>query len=75
MSFIVDLTTCTRCATDPLVHHGRHFGQAVHALCSVHTLLLNGILRAGERADDPEESFTPESAVILHLLLPPDVFC
>jgi hypothetical protein len=49
--------------TDPLVHHGRHFGRTVHALCSVHVLLTNGILRMGERSDEPEESFTPEYCV------------
>jgi len=46
--------------TDPLVHHGHHFGRTVHALCRVHTLLTNGILRKGEYADKPEESFTHE---------------
>jgi hypothetical protein len=42
------------------VHHGRHFGRTVHALCSVQGLLRNGILRSGELSDEPEESFTPE---------------
>jgi hypothetical protein len=46
--------------TDPLVHHGRHFGCTVHALCRVHTLLTNGILREVELADEPEESFSKE---------------
>jgi hypothetical protein len=36
------------------------FGRTVHALCSVHALLTNGILRLGELADEPEESFTAE---------------
>jgi len=48
------------CLTDPLVHHGRHFGRTVHALCNIHTLLTNGILRLVELADRPEESFTAE---------------
>ncbi|KAH7923641.1 hypothetical protein BV22DRAFT_1105998 [Leucogyrophana mollusca] len=43
---------------DPLVHHGRHFGRAIHAFCNVHTLVINGILRMGEQPEDPEESFT-----------------
>lgn len=30
---------------DPLVHHGRHFGRTVHALCSVSGLLMNGAPR------------------------------
>jgi hypothetical protein len=39
--------------TDPLVHHGRHFGRTVHALCRVHTLLANGILYEGDQSDEP----------------------
>jgi hypothetical protein len=46
--------------TDPLVHHGRHFGRTVHALCRVHTLLTNGILHVVELADQTEESFSNE---------------
>ncbi|KAF8219614.1 hypothetical protein L208DRAFT_1338945 [Tricholoma matsutake] len=46
--------------TDPLVHHGHHFGRTIHALCHVHTLLMNGILREVELADRPDESFTAE---------------
>jgi hypothetical protein len=45
---------------DVLVHHGRHFGRTVHALCRVHTLLTNGILRDIEEADEPVELFTKE---------------
>ena len=52
------------CGTDPLVHHGRHFGHTVHALCTVSTLLNNGILRMGELADHAEETFTQEYAMI-----------
>jgi hypothetical protein len=32
----------------------------VHALCNVYALITNGLLRDGERADDPAESFTAE---------------
>jgi hypothetical protein len=49
-----------RCGTDPLVHHGRHFGRTVHALSSISALINNGILRMGELADQPEETFTSE---------------
>jgi hypothetical protein len=45
---------------DPLVHHGRHFGRTVHALCSVYALLTNGLLREVELAEQPEETFTAE---------------
>ncbi|KAH7919885.1 hypothetical protein BV22DRAFT_1050765 [Leucogyrophana mollusca] len=48
------------CHADPLVHHGRHFGRTVHALCNVQALITNGILRLGELADEPEETFTAE---------------
>jgi len=48
------------CGTDPLVHHGRHFGRTVHALCTVSALLNNGILRMGELLDQPEDTFTHE---------------
>ncbi|KAH6869378.1 hypothetical protein BKA70DRAFT_1379688 [Coprinopsis sp. MPI-PUGE-AT-0042] len=33
------------CRTDPLVHHGRHFGRTVQAFCRVQTLIKNGMLR------------------------------
>jgi hypothetical protein len=48
------------CIADPLIHHGRHFGRTIHAMCCVLALLKNGILRMGELADEPEESFTAE---------------
>ncbi|KAH6880570.1 hypothetical protein BKA70DRAFT_1238733 [Coprinopsis sp. MPI-PUGE-AT-0042] len=34
------------CRTDPLVHHGRHFGQAIQAFCRVQTLIKNGLSRS-----------------------------
>jgi hypothetical protein len=34
-----------RCHTDPLIHHGRHFGRVEHALCHLRTLLTNGVHR------------------------------
>jgi hypothetical protein len=51
--------TCSAVA-DPLIHHGRHFGRTVHALCSVHALLTNGVLREVELSDRAEEDFTAE---------------
>lgn len=55
------LKTCfNRRSTDPLVHSGRHFGRTIHALCNVHALINNGIIRMGERADEPEEAFTDQ---------------
>ncbi|THH16841.1 hypothetical protein EW146_g3868 [Bondarzewia mesenterica] len=46
--------------SDPLIHHGRHFGRTVHALTNVKALITNGLLRMGELAEQPEENFTAE---------------
>lgn len=43
-----------------MVHHGRHFGRTVHALCNVSSIVTNGLLRMGDLADEPEESFSTE---------------
>jgi hypothetical protein len=48
------------CISDPLVHHGRHFGRTLHAMTNVQVLLTNGILRMGELADQPQEAFTAQ---------------
>jgi hypothetical protein len=53
------------CLTDPLVHHGRHFGRTVHVLCNIHTLLTNGVLRLVELADRAEETFTAEFVYLI----------
>ena len=58
-----------RCTSDPLMHYGRHFGRTVHALCSVNALITNGLLRDGERADEPEELFTAECMILLFSLV------
>ncbi|KAH6901450.1 hypothetical protein BKA70DRAFT_1374803 [Coprinopsis sp. MPI-PUGE-AT-0042] len=34
------------CRTDPLVHHGRHFGRTIQAFCKVQTLIKNGLSRS-----------------------------
>jgi len=62
-------TTNASCGTDPLVHYGRHFGRTVHALCTVSSILNNGILRMGELQDQPEEMFTLESVFVLFILI------
>lgn len=53
---LLPLTVC-RTTQDPLVHHGRHFGRAVHAFCNVQTLITNGLAvladQEGELADLP----------------------
>jgi hypothetical protein len=43
---------------DPLVHYGRHFGWTVHAMCSIHALIVTGLLYAakiGESDLSPDE--------------------
>jgi hypothetical protein len=57
-----------RCISDPLISHGRHFRRTVHALCNVQALLTNGLLRLGEQADEPDESFTTEWVQYSHLI-------
>ena len=46
-----------RCITDPLIHHGRHFGRTQHALCSIRLLLKNGLLRI-DRLSNSNHSVT-----------------
>jgi hypothetical protein len=58
-----------RCVSDPLIHHGRHFGRTLHAMSNVHVLITNGILRMGELADQPEETFTAEFVISFHSLV------
>jgi hypothetical protein len=46
--------------SDPLVHHGRHFGRTVHAMVNVPALITNSIVRMAEDPEVPEEDRTPE---------------
>lgn len=55
--------------TDPLVHHGRHFGRTVHALCNVSSLLNNGILRMGELSERSEDTFSHEYTLSPHICM------
>ncbi|GBE89789.1 hypothetical protein SCP_1701140 [Sparassis crispa] len=48
------------CLSDPLVHHGHHFGRTVHTLTNVQALITNGLLRMSELAEQPEDMFTNE---------------
>ncbi|KZP03035.1 hypothetical protein FIBSPDRAFT_915387 [Athelia psychrophila] len=47
-------------ATDPLLHYGRHFGRTVHALCTVSSILTNGILRLTDDDERADEEYPPE---------------
>ena len=53
LNLIVTLL-CISTTQDPLVHHGRHFGRAVHAFCNVQTLILNGLQAMCDDAPDDE---------------------
>ncbi|OBZ79369.1 hypothetical protein A0H81_01032 [Grifola frondosa] len=44
--------------SDPLVHHGRHFGRTIHAMCNVSALIVNCVLRLDER--EPMELLSAE---------------
>jgi hypothetical protein len=52
------LTSMSRTVTDPLVHHGRHFGRVVHTFCNVNVLITNGLTRMGESEPVDIESLT-----------------
>ncbi|KAH6879665.1 hypothetical protein BKA70DRAFT_1378294 [Coprinopsis sp. MPI-PUGE-AT-0042] len=42
--------------TDPLVHHGRHFGRTVYAFVNIYALINNGLAVEDEEAEEaPEE--------------------
>ena len=48
--------------SNPLVHHGRHFGRTVHAMCNVQALVTNSLLLLGEDREVAEELLTAEYA-------------
>jgi len=52
--FIFHWPTPSSCIADPLIHHGRHFGRTVHALCSIRTLVQNGLRRMTPPGDDTD---------------------
>jgi hypothetical protein len=52
-----------RRTSDPLVHHGRHFGRTVHAMCNVPALVTKGIMLMGQDGDMSEESLTTQSVM------------
>ena len=41
-----------RTTQDPLVHHGQHFGCAIHTFCNLQTLLVNELITMGSNAAD-----------------------
>jgi len=61
-----------RHSSDPLVHHGRHFGRTVYAMCNVRLLITNGLLRLEEfdGGEILEESLTSEYVFSVNLHVP-----
>ena len=59
-----DFNSCLsgiRHSSDLLVHHGRHFGRTVYAMCNVRSLITNALLRLQESDGEIlEESLTTE---------------
>lgn len=51
-------------AGDPLIHHGRHFGRTVHAMCNVQALITKGIEYLAEEEPVAEESLTCQSVPV-----------
>ena len=52
-----------------MVHHGRHFGRSVHAMCNVRALITNGLVRMAESEGEvQEETLTFEFVLILSSL-------
>ena len=51
------------------MHHGRHFGRTVYAMCNVRSLITNGVLRLQESdgGDVLEESLTSECVFMPNL--------
>lgn len=45
-------------ASDPLVHHGRHFGRTVFAFANVKSLIVNGLDRMANQDTGVTESFS-----------------
>ena len=60
-----------RHSSDPLVHHGRHFGRTVYAMCNVRSLITNGLLRLEESdgGEITEESLTSEYVFLVNLFV------
>ncbi|TEB33287.1 hypothetical protein FA13DRAFT_1577938, partial [Coprinellus micaceus] len=46
--------------SDPLVHHGRHFGRTVFAFSNMQALLLAGLNMDEDQAPTTQQSVTPE---------------
>ena len=54
------ITLLASCGSDPLIHHERHFGRTVRAMCNVQALIMNSLLLLGEDGEVAEELLTVE---------------
>ena len=54
---------------DPLIHHGRHFGRTVHAMCNVQVLIINGLLHLSEADGEVQEETLTYEFVLWPVLL------
>jgi hypothetical protein len=52
--------SCHRRGGNPLVHHGRHFGRTVHAMCNLPSLISRALSRMAVEDGVAEETLTFE---------------
>lgn len=50
----VQILTATSLVSDPLMHHGRHFGRAIYSFCNIKTLITNSLSRLADDEDIDE---------------------
>ena len=58
MSTYINIQYFIRCGTDPLVHHGKHFGHTVHTMCNISTLINNTLSHLVKMEEDPDKLFS-----------------
>jgi hypothetical protein len=54
------------------MHHGRHFGRTVYAMCNFRSLITNGLhqLKESDDGEISEESLTSEYVSLVNLSIP-----
>ena len=67
--YTIGLTNYYSCKGDPLVHHGRHFCRTIHAMCNIHALLTQSIIREVEQVEATDEDFSVEFVVVFFAYL------
>ena len=76
-SYFYSRLSSIRHSIDPLVHHGRHFGRTVYAMCNVRSLITDALLWLEESDDGEisEESLTTEYIVFFGWSIRPMNIC